>query len=309
MIPVVVLALLLARPGPLVRWPGRWGAPVVAAGTAAMILAIYATANASFGERFGLGPSPGWYLYGAAAQFADCERFTPPARTEGLCDSRPPGKRPGAYWYLFSPEAPAPGLIGRFGAEDDLVGEWAGRALRAQPGDFAGMAWEYLRGYLAPSLRREHPDKREDLDPWLDFTFDNPYFASGNEARLESFYNDFTVDPYEPGRELLHDWQWVGRFGGTLLSITTLLTLLGLAVGTRRSRVGVLLLGVGGLALIVAPALLGNYLGRYTVPMAGPLLAAAAITLTELWRRVASRRGAWMPRTSMSPVRARNTRS
>ena len=38
------------------------------------------------------------------------------------------------------------------------------------------------------------------------------------------------------------------------------------------------------MALIVAPALTANYVGRYTVPMAGPLVAAAAITIVELWR-------------------------
>jgi hypothetical protein len=305
-IPVVILALLLARPGPLVSWPGRWGAPVVAAGTAAAILFIYATANASFGERFGVTPSPGWYLYGRVAQFADCKRFTPPAGTEVLCDSRPSYERPGAGWYLFNREAPAPRLTGGFGAQDDLVGEWANRALRAQPLDFAGMAWEYLRGYWAPSLRPERPDSGGNLDPQLDFTFENPYAAPIIEARLKSFYDDFTVDPYEPGLEFLHDWQRLGRFGGTLLSITTLLTLLGLVVGMRRSRVGVLLFGVGGLALIVAPALSVDFTGRYTVPMAGPLVAAAAITLTELWRRLASRRDSRLPRSPMSPVRARN---
>jgi hypothetical protein len=49
------------------------------------------------------------------------------------------------------------------------------------------------------------------------------------------------------------------RLGATALSITTVLVLLGLAVGTRRSRVGVLLLGIGGLALIIAPPLTANY--------------------------------------------------
>ena len=74
------------------------------------------------------------------------------------------------------------------------------------------------------------------------------------------------------------------RFGGTALAITTVLALIGLLVGPRRSRVGVLLFGIGGLALLVAPVLTGNYAGRYTVPMAGPLFAAAAITALALWR-------------------------
>ncbi|MGH2966052.1 MAG: hypothetical protein ACRDMH_11825 [Solirubrobacterales bacterium] len=46
-----------------------------------------------------------------------------------------------------------------------------------------------------------------------------------------------------------------------------------------------LLFGIGGLVLILAPALTANYYGRYTVPMAGPLMAAAAIAIVGLWRR------------------------
>jgi hypothetical protein len=65
--------------------------------------------------------------------------------------------------------------------------------------------------------------------------------------------------------------------------MTTLLTLIGLMVGTRRSRVAVFLFGVGGLAMLVPPALTGTYAGRYMVPMAGPMMAAAAIAVVELW--------------------------
>jgi hypothetical protein len=36
--------------------------------------------------------------------------------------------------------------------------------------------------------------------------------------------------------------------------------------------------------------LTGNYVGRYTVPMAGPLVAASAIALVALWRRWSERR-------------------
>ena len=75
-----------------------------------------------------------------------------------------------------------------------------------------------------------------------------------------------------------------------MLSIGTALALVGLLVGTRRDRLGVLVLGIGGLSLIVAPALTGNYTGRYTVPMASPMLAGAAIALTALWREIRARR-------------------
>lgn len=295
MIPVAALALLLCRPRSFGRRrPYRRAAAAVVGASAAILLA-FATANATFGERFGLGASPGWYLYARAAQFADCNRFTPPAGTEVLCEDRPANERPGTQFYVIDLTAPAPAYFGPFGEHDDLLGAWAKRAILAQPGDYLHNVWGYLRAYWFPGSWPKRPASGGGLDPQLAFTNGLPdsgnfpprvvpAIEQGFERSLETFYNDFTVDQDRPGLEFLRGWQHVTRFGATALSITTVLTLLGLAIGTRRSRVGVLLFGVGGLALIVTPALTASYLGRYTVPMAGPLMAAAAITIVELWR-------------------------
>ena len=124
----------------------------------------------------------------------------------------------------------------------------------------------------------------EGLDPLLDYRLgvDDGFFAQVqlNVAdQMQAFFDAFCLDP--PGRPSRRSaaWQQVSRFGGTMLSLATVLVIVGLIAGTRRERVGELMLGVGGLALIAAPALTGNYTGRYTVPMAGPMLAGAAIAL------------------------------
>jgi 4-amino-4-deoxy-L-arabinose transferase-like glycosyltransferase len=282
-IPVAVLALLLCRPQPLRNWRVSWRPAVAAAAAAAVVLFGYASASAISGERFATGPSSAWYLYGRAAQFADCSRFDPPPGTQVLCERRPAGERPGASYYLFDPTAPAPRNFGSFGQNNGPLGEWAKRAIRAQPLDFADTAWMYLRWYYFPGSRP--PGKGSDLDPGLSFTSNNPFLAPTIEASLERYYNDFTPSSYDPGRKFLRAWQHVTRFGATLFSVTTVLILIGLLIGTRRSRLGVLLFGVGGLALLVAPVLTGNYIGRYLVPLTGPMMAAAAVTITELWRR------------------------
>ena len=183
-IPVAVLALLLCRPQPFAAWRRHWQAPVAAAGVAAAVLLGFATANATFGDRFGLGPSQGWYLYGRAAQFADCDRFTPPPGTEVLCEDTPASDRQGAYYYLFDPAAPAPRAYGGFGESDELVGEWAKRAIRAQPGDYLSTTWEYLRAYWLSGLT---PAGGTNLDPQLDFTAES-LFEAEIERSLESFY-------------------------------------------------------------------------------------------------------------------------
>ncbi len=287
-IAVTLLALILIRPRPFRTLRREWRAPAAAAGAAAVVLLAFALGNAAWGPRFEVAPSPGWYLYGRVAQFADCSRFTPPAGTLGLCQTTPPSTRPGSTFYTIDPKSPAARLFGGLGRNDALVGDWARRAARAQPGDFLRTAWTYLWAYYVPSSIR--PQLGSALDPQLDFTYDNVYFKDINHRLLERFYAPFEVHTDEGGLRFLHDLQRVIRFGGTALSITTLLTLLGLFIGTRRSRVGVLLFGVGGLSMILAPALTGTYVGRYSLPMAGPLTAAAALTLTELWRVLAARR-------------------
>lgn len=296
-IAIVLLALVLARPRAELGWRSRkrWAVPLAAAGGAAVILVAFALANATFGPRLGIGPSPGWYLYARAAQFADCDRFTPPAGTAALCERTPPEDRRGARYYVFDPSAPAPQLFGAFpdqtgSSADELLGAWAKRAVLAQPGEYLESVWENLRAYWVPSLMPVAQGEGEGLDPLLDYRLgvDDGFFAQVqlNVAdQLQTFFNPFSLDRERGPLEAISTWQQVSRFGGTMLSLATVLVIVGLIAGTRRERVGELLLGVAGLALIAAPALSGNYTGRYTVPMAGPMLAGAAIALVALARR------------------------
>jgi hypothetical protein len=289
-LPIVVvasLALLVARPQ-LAGWR-----PALAAVTVSLlVLLAFAGANATFGVRFGIAPSPGWYLYGRVAQFADCSRFTPPPGTAGLCQKTPASQRENSFYYMFIPQAPAPRLFGEFGNDDAVVGGWARRALEAQFVDFLSTAWLYLRSYYVPGSKPDRLNPSTGLDPQLDFTNrGNIYYDAAAQKALEEFFGPFSTHRNESGLDVLRAEQLVVRFGATALFVATILVLIGLAIGTRRSRVGVLLFGIGGLSMLVAPVLTGTYSGRYTVPMAGPLMAAAAITITEGWRAYGRRRG------------------
>jgi 4-amino-4-deoxy-L-arabinose transferase-like glycosyltransferase len=286
MIPVAILGLILGAR----REPRRWRAPVAAACAAAVVLLAFAGANAIFGAGARLEPSPGWYLYGRVAQFADCHRFTPPPGTASLCETAPLSQRRSGYYYMFLPQSPAQRLFGGFGRDDGVIGGWARRALVAQLGDFLSTAWVYLRSYYVPSSRPARLKSSTELDPQLDFTNrGNVFYAAAAHQALEDFYGPFTLHRSPSGLSIIRRWQVIVRFGATALFVTTLLTVLGLVIGTRRSRIGALVLGVGGLSLLIAPALTGTYSGRYTVAMAGPLTGGAAIALTELLRRTRRR--------------------
>ena len=299
-IPLVLVALVLA-PERGVRGWGRWAAAAGAAAAAIAVLAVFAVANATFGHRFGVGPSPGWYLYGRVAQFANCDRFTPPEGTEVLCEDTAPEERAGSRFYLFDPSAPAVRAFGPVfsqtnGDADELLESWARRAVLAQPGDYLESVWQNLRAYWVPSLMPVEGNEGEGIDQLLDFrlAIDTGFFAEIQTAVAadlqQQYYNDFSLDRDHLPLELISDWQQLSRFGATMMSIATGLIIVGFVVGSRRERLGLIVFGAGGLALILAPALTGNYTGRYTVPMAGPVLAGASIAIVALWRRVQDRR-------------------
>jgi hypothetical protein len=285
MIIVAAAAVWLAS-----RAPRRWLPALALLSAAAAVLALFAVANASFGPRLGLAPAPGWYLYGRAAQFADCSKFTPPAGTRVLCERRPPAARSGAAYYLFDRHSPALTRFGPFGSRDRLIGGWSRRAIIAQPSDYLSSVWQYLRVYWVPSWEPQHRLNGSPLDPQLDPRYDlNIFFQAAIKERLETYYDSFKPHKHGAGLDVFRGWQELGRFGGTLLSVTTLLTVVGLITTRGRPRAGVVLFGLGGLALIVSPALSGTYAGRYVVPMAGPMMAAAAIAIRETYRRIAAR--------------------
>ena len=286
-LPVIIVAAaavwLASRPR------RRWLPPVAVLGGAAAVLVPFAVANATFGPRLGVTPAPGWYLYGRTAQFADCSRFSPPAGTRVLCERTPPTARPGAFYYLFDQKSPALARFGPFGSRDRLIGGWSRRAVIAQPGDYLTSVWQYLRVYWVPSWEPPHRLSGAPLDPGMDPGFElNPVYQSAIKGRLETYYDSFAHHKEGAGLDVFRGWQELGRFGATLLTVTTLLTLVGLITSRGLPRAGVLLFGLGGLALIASAALSGTYAGRYVVPMAGPLMAAAAIAAHETYRRIAS---------------------
>jgi hypothetical protein len=183
----------------------------------------------------------------------------------------PPEARPGAAYYLFDPHSPALTRFGPFGSRDRLIGGWSRRAIIAQPSDYVSSVWQYLRVYWVPSWEPPHRLNGGPLDPGLDPRWDlSIFFQAAIWKRLETYYDSFKPRKHSAGLDVFRGWQELGRFGGTLLSVTTLLTAVGLIVSRGIPRAGVVLFGLGGLALIVSPALSGTYVGRYVVPMAGP---------------------------------------
>lgn len=291
-LPVAALAVLLARPRP---WRPQWRGPVAVLGVGVILLGVYALANLSANGRLEVGPTQGWHLYGRVGSFADCGQFTPPPGTRRLCEQTPPAQRQGGDFYLYDPGSPALRAYGEqpWKKHDGDMGAFARQAILHQPKTYAETVWRDLRAYFVPTSRQYRLGTGGDLDPQLDWTASGPGYARtvrAVESGMRVFFNPFRTTKDSGGLSFMHDYQRIFRFGATLLTLTTLLTLLGLVVGPRRSRIGVLLFGVGGLSLLAAPTLTVYYTGRYAVPIAPLMAAGAAIAVHALWQMEAGRR-------------------
>jgi 4-amino-4-deoxy-L-arabinose transferase-like glycosyltransferase len=302
LIPVLALAVLIGCPRP---WLPRWRACVGLLGIAAVLLLAYAVANDTSNGRFEIGPATGWHLYARVARFANCSYFTPPAGTRGLCQTTPDSQRPGNDYYLHDPESPAFRLFGYTGSHDDKLKAFALEVIIHQPRAYLRTVLHEVEYYFVPSLSPTITDGSEGLSPQLDWRAEpnNPPLAFQLPIKndMQSFFDRFSIHRSHDGLVFLHRYEQTFRFGGTLLSITTLLTLIGVFVGARRCRLGVFFFGVGGLALLVGPTFAIYYGGRYSMPLAGPMFAAAAITVLSLVRMERARRHLRMEEPSNPP--------
>jgi hypothetical protein len=159
-----------------------------------------------------------------------------------------------------------------------------------------------LSAYFVPSVYPAaygDPLGGQGLSPPLDWTRDSP--DAKQLARVMTvFYAPIHERTNTALRRLLGGWERVFRFGATLLTLATLLTVAGLFLPGRRALL--VLFGGGGLSLLIAPSVIGEYSGRYTVPLVAPMLASGAIAAQLLWRRFRSR--GVTPEASREPDRS-----
>jgi hypothetical protein len=278
---VAVVAAILLTEAPI-RQRITAGA-LTALGTIAVLL-VYALGNLGSNHKFSIGPDPGWHLYGMVAHYADCRDFRPPAGTQRLCQTTPVAQRPGLNFYLYSPDSPAQQAFGYFGS-DGKVGAFARDVVEHEPSEYLQNVALNLAAYFVPSTYPAaygNPLGGQGLSPPLDWTRNNP--NAGRLAQvMAGFYAPFHVRTRNTLRRWLARWEDVFRFGATLLVICTVLTALGLLAGGSRPLL--VLFGGGALSFLLAPSLIGEYSGRYTVPLVAPMLSAAAIAFQTLWRQ------------------------
>lgn len=277
---IIVLALMVRSP---VQFRQRLTAACAAGGSAILILVGYGFANLAYNDQFELGPKPGWHLYGMVAHYADCRSFTPPQGTRPLCESAPSSARPGINFYLWSGSSPGHRTFGWL-THDTTVGAFAEQVVLHQPGQYLGNVADNLLAYFAPSLYPSGYGGVK-LGTELDWSRRAPDEAQ-TATVLARFFSPFHPQSRSGPRAFLGTWQRVFRFGPVPLLIATLLTLAGLVFPERRALL--ILFGGAGICLLIIPSFIGDYVGRYSVPLIAPMAASAAIAGDLLWRRASA---------------------
>jgi hypothetical protein len=254
---------------------------------AAAVLVAYSLTATAIGSYSGMGEMSGWALYQRVAQFADCDEFKPPEGTRGLCETRPAGERPGPFYYYWDPSAPARRVMPGLGTEEsDLVGDFARQAILHQPLDYTRTVVKDVVRYFDSNAGYDRPMSGSTL---ADMSFrtqpsSQPY-ADDFATRIRTRYDGLDATAND-GTAVLADYQRVVRMNPVLLFV--LLTLSGVAILLARGpqRALAVLSALYAAVLLVLPAAVASYDGRYQVPPAMLLAVAAAIGVAAVAQRL-----------------------
>jgi hypothetical protein len=241
--------------------------------------------------EFAMTDSTGVFLYSRVMTFADCSRMSLPTDLLPLCTSVPPGKRPIAQAYIWTPISP----LSRYPEPmfsptvNTLAEKFAIAAIEAQPLDYARTVWddtvrsfEWNRSvfpngqtydaYLFSSQPLEVP-----AGPYGGYQSVEAYYAHGNPQTV-------VVNPFAA---VITDYQRYVWLPGTVYGVILLVGLFGIVRRWRRAGRAALLPWLCSLALIVVPAATAEFDYRYVttaVPFAC-LAAAMAFGTAGLARR------------------------
>jgi hypothetical protein len=281
---VVTLAWLVVR---------RAGRRAVAAGLVAGLLPIvlYAGWFSSRTHRFALTYSTGIFLYSRTTPFADCRKIKPPVDELPLCITTPPEERGRSQFYIWGRVSPFHRL-GEHKFTPDIesrAGDFAQRAIIAQPGDYA----QTVTSDLLRTFRWSHP-RFPDPTTYGYYVFQAhpPQPPPVAAARMR---------PYDPGHlrprvvrpyaGIMQTYQRHVFLRGTVFG---LILLAGLAALLRR-RWEALLPWTAAVVAIVVPPTTAEFDYRYLIPAVPAACVAAALAFT---RRDASLTG--RPRRGVS---------
>jgi hypothetical protein len=258
---------------------GAYAVPVVA------VLGTYVIAQHSVTGYTGLSRTGIWNLYGRAAPFANCDKFTPPEGTEVLCEDTPEDERFGPSPYVYDVSR-SPGLREFAGgrsapteAGNDEVGAFARAAILGQPLDYLRNVGNDMLRYIIGDFHTAGggPSWEQFTTSLVVGTYPLPEGA-GRPTDFRPYYpnpgllqRDGVLEPYR-------DYERATRIVGVLFVIAFIFMLLAPFVAPAgRARRVALLLALVTIVLMITPIATLYYNARFTIPVFGPLAAGAAL--------------------------------
>jgi hypothetical protein len=282
--PLVVVGVLFCL-WAATTWRARVLTSLVLAVSFAVPVAAYAGWYHAERGVWALTESGGRALYMRTTGFVDCSTFEMPSYERPLCPAEPLGSRldPTDYgWH--TPDAThglelPPGVT-----YDEAMGDFARRAIRAQPGAYARIvARDLMLGFTVPRTDRYEYDTayKWRLDTYVTFE---------PTARSRAAYAAHGGDQLEV-RQPLADWlwwyEWTVYAWGPLLFLLTALALVGLMLrrpaAARGVRPVLFLVLATAVGLSAAPAVTVEFVWRYQLPLLVLVPAAAALAVVRLW--------------------------
>lgn len=242
-------------------------------------MALYAVWFSNRTDRLAITSSTGIFLYSRTMSFSDCERIQPPTELLPLCVRTSPADRPAPHTYIWGRVSPLHRLDSQsFSAHmDGLAGDFAKRAMLAQPGD-------YLTVFvidLARTFQWGHPVYPEP-QTYSYYVFGTrakrppPEVADKLRAYDPEHIRTQVVQPYAG---FLRFYQRHVYLKGTIFGLIVLVGLGGVVARRRRLGGPVLLPWGMTAALIVIPPATAQFDYRYVLPAVPLACVAAAITL------------------------------
>jgi hypothetical protein len=269
---------------------------------ALLVVGAYAVVATSAGRYSGIADLNGWFLYGRAAPFADCQEFQPPRNLRVLCEQLPPEQRKGAYYYVNDADGPgrqwfdlAPWACSPRpmperpckDSQDDEVREFALDAITHQPGAYARVVVRDLARYVDPAVSAPRP-RSGSLPEQARFGAEGRPTAEEIAGYTDRRYDGVSVDN-NPGDAVLGSYQRVVHLGGLALLAALVLALLGAIAARGPLRWAILLFGLTAALLYVIPVVTWTYDARYGIPGQPFLIAAGACGALALATRATRR--------------------
>jgi hypothetical protein len=276
---VVFVCLLLRRVG--------WKAMAVASVAGVIALATYVSWFHSEYGTYGLTRSNA-FLWARTMSFADCAKINPAGPEKVLCPTETLDQRKAPPVYIWSGDSPLNANKLDNDQRNQLAGDFATEAIRAQPIDFVMTGLKDF-AYIFDWTRRVYPTKGNQSA----YVFPDSArpFPGGPASKDRTATELATLYQGKSGETVIdHQYaDWLQTYQeqmylrGPLLGLILLIGLAGVVADWRRLGGAGLLPWATAMTLLLLPPLIAAFDQRYVLPGVPVACMAAGLAVGRLW--------------------------